>query len=342
MLNSRLIVHAERKNVSPPAETARGSTRADGRPVEVGVLLFDRFSNHCLANTVEPLRAANSFLERAAYAWRILTQDGRPAVSSSGLTIAPDGDLASDPGGDILCVMPGYGVRALATEACSRDLRRAAMRYRTLAGLDTGSWLLAAAGLLHGRSATIHFDAFDVFAERFPEVDARRERWVIDGDRMSAGGAVASFELVRQLIAMEHGAALTVEVSSLFLQRDVGDRAPASGGPSKRASGRGGDRRVAAAVEAMSSNIEAPLPIAALARRAGCSQRDLEARFLRALGATPQTVYRRLRLNHGRRLIEDSEMSVAEIALRSGYQDASAFTRAFRKHFGRTPRALRS
>lgn len=310
--------------------------------LDISVLLFDRFSNHCLANAIEPLRAANTFLERSAYRWRIVTLDGAPARSSSGLTVAADGALDRDARGDALFVMPGYGPRALATDACADALSRAARRFGALAGLDTGSWLLATARLLDGRAATIHFDVFDVFAERFPQVDARRERWVIDGDRLSAGGAVASFELMRQLIAMDHGAALTLEVSSLFLHRDVGERVPLGAGAAKRAGGRGGDRRVAAAVEAMSANIETPLPIAALAKAAGCAQRDLEARFVKALGASPRTVYRRLRLNHGRRLIEDSEIGVAEVALRCGYQDASAFTRAFKRHFGRTPRELRS
>ena len=60
------------------------------------------------------------------------------------------------------------------------------------------------------------------------------------------------------------------------------------------------------------------------------------------LGATPQAVYRRLRLIQARKLVLETVLSVSEIALRCGYDDPSALTRAFKAEFGTTPRSLRS
>lgn len=60
------------------------------------------------------------------------------------------------------------------------------------------------------------------------------------------------------------------------------------------------------------------------------------------LGAGPAKVYRRLRLNLARKLAAETDLSIAEIALRAGYEDPSALTRAFRAEFGLSPRALRS
>ncbi|MCU0856224.1 MAG: helix-turn-helix domain-containing protein, partial [Rhodobacteraceae bacterium] len=99
---------------------------------------------------------------------------------------------------------------------------------------------------------------------------------------------------------------------------------------------------VDAAVAAMRRNIETPLPLSAIAARAGLTQRALEAAFQSVLGRTPQAVYRGLRLREARRLVVETSMSVAEVAARCGYADASAMTRAFRAEFGLSPREMRA
>jgi len=301
-----------------------------GGTQEVAVLLFDRFSNYCLANTVEPMRAANDYLGRPAYRWRLVSLDGAPVTSSSGLRLLPDGRLAELPGGDALFVLPSYGYRTLGTPGCLDALRSAARRYESLIGLDTGSWLLAEAGLLNGYAATIHFDEFERFSERFPEVAARRERWLIDRNRISAGGATTAFELMQHLIARTHGSAVSVEIAGLFMQGEDSSR--------QMAADAAGDRRVRRALTLMRGNLETPLPIREIARAVGCRQRDLEERFHRAFGATPRTVYRQLRMAEALRLVREGDLSVAEIALRCGYSDPSAFTRAFRQTYGTPPR----
>jgi len=297
-------------------------------PQKIGVLLFDAFSNHCLANTVEPLRAANQLSGRALYDWSFLTPDGAPVTSSSGMQVAAHGSL-KDAAGDLLIVMPSYRFEDHANPATARSLRAAARRFDQVAGFDTGSWLLAEAGLLTGRRATIHWDVLGRFSERFDNIDARRERFVIDGDRITCGGAMAAFDLIMELIGHRQGEALRLEVATLFMSGDAG-RAP-----------RLRDPVVARAVAAMQETLEEPLPIGQIARRVGRSQKELERRMRTALGAAPQQVYRRFRLVEARKLILETDMQVREIALRCGYQDASAMTRAFHGEFGTTPRALR-
>ncbi len=302
-------------------------------PQRFGILLFDRFSNHCLANLMEPLRAANTVLGRRAYDWRILTPGDAGVTSSSGLPVGPTASLRDRPGGDALFVVSSYGHLGHATPAGARMLRAAAGRFGTVAGLDTGAWLLAAAGLLDGREATIHHDEWDAFAERFVHVDAVRRRHVLDGDRLTCGGAAATFEMVLDLIGAAHGAAVTLEIASLFMMGGAMDR-PALRVPA--------DPPVARAIARMKANVEEPLPLPELARAAGCGPRELSRRFRRAMGAPPGTVYRRIRLVAARRLLEAGGVPVSEVAARCGYGDASAFARAFRREFGAAPRALRA
>lgn len=301
----------------------------------IDILLFERFSNHCLANTVEPLRAANELALARLYDWRYLTLDGVPVTSSSGLLVEPDAALRDGIGGDCLFLLPSYGFRELATPICLAALRSASSRYEILAGLDTGSWLLAEAGLLTNRRATVHWHELDGFAERFPDVDVERERFVIDGDRITCGGAMAAFDLVSQLIATHHGEALRLEVGLMFMHEGTVGRG--AGLPVVPRSG-----AIQRSIALMRENLEEPLSVVALAQRVGQTQRRLEQGFRRELGATPRTVYRRLRLLSARKMVGETDLPVAEIAVRCGYANPGAMTRAFAAEFGLTPRTIRT
>ena len=296
-------------------------------PTQISILLFDRFSNHCLANVLEPLRAANDLSSQQVFEWNIVVLGGQRVRSSSGLRLEADAQLA-DMRGDILMVMPSYGFLTHANVTSSRALRAAVRRFDILAGLDTGSWLLAEAGLLDGYRATIHWDELDRFSERFSDIDVQKEAVIYDRDRITCGGASTAFALAMQMIEKQHGAALRLRVEHLF-----------SGAYAQRPVRRGGI--AARAVDLMRAHIEEPLQIAQLAQQLGRSQKHLEQQMLARLGAAPQVIYRRIRLERARQLSLDTTISVAEISVRCGYQDASAMTRAFRSEYGTTPQALR-
>jgi transcriptional regulator GlxA family with amidase domain len=297
-----------------------------------GVLLFDGFSNHCLANLIEPLRASNMLSGSELYRWSFLTLDGGAATSSSGLRVDPH-DRLSRSDGDILAVMPSYGFRDHAGWKTRNALTSASTRFSVLAGLDTGSWLLAEAGLLDGYQATIHWQELTAFSERFDQIDTVRERYVIGPNRITCSGAMAAFDLTLKMIGDRHGQVLSLEVAQLFMSRgDTSDNQPV---------GRRSTGLVNRAVEMMQANIEEPLSISKLADNIGTTQKKLEGQIQLALGKTPQQIYRRLRLNVARKLVVESELPIVEIALRCGYQNASAMTRAFKAEFGSPPRGLR-
>ncbi|WP_069298659.1 GlxA family transcriptional regulator [Neptunicoccus sediminis] len=298
--------------------------------LRVGVLLFDHFSNHCLANAIEPLRATNDLAGASLFEWRFLSLDGAPVTSSSGLQITPRGRLEGNDG-DMLFVMPSYAHHSHTGAATRAGLRAAAGRFDTIAGFDTGAWLMAVAGLLQGRRATIHWEELDAFAETFSDTEVLRERYVIDGNRITCTGAIAAFDLAMHLIASQHGEALRQDVATLFMS----DARAESG------FGRARDRLVGRALDLMQAHVEHPLSVKDLARRLAVSQKTLEARMKAALGATPRQVYRRQRMVVARNLVQDTELGIAEIAVRCGYRDATAMTRAFRIEFSTSPRALR-
>lgn len=305
-----------------------------------GFLLFEGFSNLVLANAIEPLRAANQLSGETRFRRSLLTLDGAPATSSSGIAVNADRRLAEAGPLDLLFVVAGYRFRERADEAALAALVRAAARCRRIGGLDTGSWLLAAAGLLDGRQATIHWQELESFGEAFPGVDARGERYLLDGRAVTAGGATAVLDLMLHLVRERCGDALTFEVMNLFIY----DAERASEGPFRGAR----SHRLleltpalAAAVSLMRRNLETPLPLAALARASGASPRSLARAFQREFGLSPGRYYQSLRLAAARRLVEETGLGAAEIAVRTGFASAATLSRAFSAHFGTTLRDLR-
>ncbi len=301
----------------------------------VGILLFDAFSNLCLANAVEPLRAANTLSGKRLYRWSFLSLEGSGVVSSSGLPVQPHAALGAEGGGDYLFVMPSYRFKEHATPDCHRGLRAAQLRYDALVGMDMGSWLLASAGLLDGHKATIHWDELVHFAETFPNVDVTDDRFVRDGQFLSCGGVTTTFELVLNLIEQHHGPMLALEVSALFM---FGEKASWFDASLKAT--RPHKLRMAAAL--MRRNIETPKPIPDIADRIGLTPKALSRVCHEAYGFGPARLYQAIRLREARRLCLNTGFSIEEISARCGYTNASALTRAFRQEFGMPPRDLRA
>jgi transcriptional regulator GlxA family with amidase domain len=300
----------------------------------ISVLLFDRFSNNCLANAIEPFRAANQISGQDLYNWQFVTLDGGPIESSSRLKIVPDGPLSSVEAGYAVVVLSSYGFQSHGTPACLAALRAVAKRHEVMIAMDAGSWLLASAGLLNDRLATIHWEEYDHFAEQFPDIVTLRERYVIDDDRITCTGAMAAYDLASHLVALHHGEALRLEVG-MMLMHDGSSSQLAFPPPQARSGA------VKETVRIMLENQETPLPISVLAKHAGLSQRRLQTLFLQEFGATPSVVYRRIRLSSARHLVSDGSHSIGEIAIRCGYGNVSAMIRAFVSEYGIPPGKMR-
>lgn len=300
-------------------------------PLKIGFFLLDRFSNLCLSNALEPMRAANSFSASRMYDWQFFSLDGAPVRSSSGMAILPDAALGSMNRVDRLYVISSYGYLDHDTPRTRRALQTAARRSEQVFGLDAGAWLLASAGLLSGRRATVHWDILDAFSERYLDVSVEQSLWVEDGDMLTCAGASATLDLSRHLIARDISPAIAMDVEALFTPPVRSDALPKMS-----------DSLITRATRIMRENIEQPLDVPQLAQRLKTSPQTLTRRCRAAVGMTPGQLYRHIRLSAARQLVESSTASIAEIAVRCGYDDPTALTRAFRMRFGAPPRAFRS
>ncbi|NNF80223.1 MAG: GlxA family transcriptional regulator [Rhizobiales bacterium] len=309
------------------------------QPLLIDFLLFDGFSNMVLASGVEPLRAANGLSNKELYSWRLISLNGGIVTSSSGIQITTRKLTVVAPHPYRLFVVAGFGARVHLTSNTSAALRRAARTGAALGGIDMGAWLLAGSGLLDGQKATVHWEELDNFADMFPRVQTVNDRFVIEPNRICAGGATAALELMIALIQSDHGPALSFDVTNMFVYDTEADRRGGRGavhiGVAKRSP------QLIRSINSMRAHIREPLSLDKLSNVAACSSRTLSRLFIRELGVSPGRYYVSIRLSAARRLAEETRMSCGEIAESTGYSSSAALARAYSLHFGTTIRDTR-
>lgn len=314
-------------------------TKSPIKPITVSIVLFDRFSNLCLANCLEPMRAANALAGQKIYDWQFLSPDGAPVHSSSGLPVMAQGSPTDLGALDRLFVVASYDHLHHDTRANRQMLRNAARKSTTVIGLDSGPWLMAAAGLLDGRRATVHWDLLDGFTETFHRVDVERLRVIRDGNRITCAGALSAMDMTLDMIREDLGEAMRLDIEAMFIRHDPPiqpDRTSQMPQPTPHGP------LVARAMQLMRETVDAPLTLPQLAHVLAVQPRTLDRRFRGSLGTSPGQVYRHIRLSAARQMVEGSRLPVSEIALRTGYDSAAALTRAFRARFGVAPSGLRA
>lgn len=292
-----------------------------------------------LASAIEPLRVARDYAGPDQFNWRLLSPDGRDVRSSSGMLLRCDGDLDATAGLDILFIVAGYGAREHSRAPVLKRLQQASRQISALGGLDCGAWLLAAAGLLSGFRATIHWQDLAQFAETHLDVEVTTDRFVLDRNRITAGGATTVIDLMLKLIGDHGGGALAFDVSSMFVY-DARLRTPEERG-ARSLSLATRTPQLLKAVELMRANVEQPFAIEAIAAATATSPRTLARLFQRELGIAPGQYYQNIRLDVARSLAEETSLGAHEIAERTGFASAASLSRAFSRHFQSTLRETR-
>jgi transcriptional regulator GlxA family with amidase domain len=293
-----------------------------------------------VASVVEPLRAANRIAGKVLYDWDIFSPDGNAIETKSGIPIPVAGPFRPQKETSPLFVLSSYNWQAYTTSHLRMQLSQTARYREVMAGIESGSWMLAETSLLDNCSATTHWEDFEDFTAAYPQITMVRERFVIDGKRITTGGSLPTLDLMLELIRRQHSYSLALEVSRLFIyeqERTRGDllQVPAIGNM------RILDARVGAAVKLMEETVDAPLTLTRLARRTGVSARHLQDLFHETMGVAPHAHYLALRLNAARRKVIETRADFADIAAATGFNSSSAFSRSYRAHYRESPSETR-
>ena len=304
----------------------------------IALLVLPQASILEVASALDPLRNANRQLRQEAFRWRVVTPDGAPAPLTCGLSLPSSGPLAAAVGAEALIVIAGYRLDEVATRPLIHELRRIAPRFALVGGIDAGPWVMARAGLLDGYRATVHWEDQEDLAARHPHIDVVPDRYVIDRNRATIGGAAPAQDFMLHLIRVRHGAGLARQVALSFLSTV---RPGAEQQLSRPGTDPAMDPRVARAAARMEARLDAPESTAETAAAVGLSPRRLEVLFRQAFGTTPGAHGLALRLQAARRMLAETQHPLAEVALRTGFTSPATLSRAFRKAFGHPPGALR-
>jgi transcriptional regulator GlxA family with amidase domain len=307
-------------------------------PLSLALLVLPQASILEVASTLDPMRCANRHLGHQAYHWRVVSPDGGPVPLTCGIELPSSGPLAAAEGAEALVVIAGFRQAEVATRPLIQDLRRMASRFKMIGGIDAGPWVLARAGLLSGYRATVHWEDFEDLAAAHPDISLATDRYVIDRNRFTAGGAAPAADLMLHLITSRHGAGIARQVAGSFLTTAQEGSAPQIAAP--RLASRL-DPRVAQAITHMETHLDSPRSVPLTAKALGLSPRRLETLFQSALGESPAAYALGLRLAAARRLITDTHHPMADIALRTGFSSASSLSRAFKRRFAMAPSHLR-
>jgi len=310
--------------------------RRDARCVRVAFVLVPGFSMLTYASAIEPLRAANQISEQSLFSWAHITPNGLPAAASNGVELRPDQRMDKAAHFDFVFVCASDEGASFKDRATLSWLRYCASRGSVLGAMSGGAFVLARAGLLTGRRATLHWAYSEAFAEEFPEIDLRRSLYELDGDRVTCAGGISPLDMMHALLLREHGAKLTTDVTEWFLHTEFRE-----GQQPQRLSFQArlgvSHRGLMKALEAIDNALEEPLSRASLAVRAGVSTRQLDRLFMSQLGTTLGDYYQRIRLQRARSLVTQSNLSMLEIATICGFQGAASFSKAYKRRYGHAP-----
>ncbi|WP_242521532.1 GlxA family transcriptional regulator [Motiliproteus sp. SC1-56] len=309
-------------------------------PLRFGFLLLPNFSLVAFSSALEPLQMANWITGNDLYHCTLVSRDGEPVTSSSGVRTAVDQSFEATAGLDALFVVGASPIARTGNEAVLAWLRRQASSPCAFGGIGTGSYLLACAGLLEGYRATIHWWDSASLREEFPRTRVTSNLFEVDGERYTCSGGTAAMDMMLFLIGQRHGMELAAAISEQFVCERIRSADDPQRVPLKARIG-ANQPKLIEAVTLMEANIEEPLSTDDLARHAGVSRRHLERLFKKHLQTVPSRFYLQLRMERARQLLQQSDRPILQVGLACGFSSASHFSTAYRTHFGITPRAER-
>ncbi len=284
---------------------------------------------------IDAFRACNYLAGDQVFRWSVRYIGDVPPTASNGMALQSEALVTASPP-EIGVVSTSWTPEA-AYQPLTPVLRRWARFGAALIGLDTGAFVLAKAGLMDGRRATVHYEHIDAFGEMFPKVQTTENLYTIDGPRMTAAGGAAATDLALQIVRMKAGEALAnASARYIFHERlrpEAARQLPGGAEPS----GQTVPGAVRAAIQYMEDHLEDVASIPVIAANAGMGQRRLERLFQRFVGRTPARYYSDIRLDRARGLATQTELPLHEIALACGFASPEHFSRAYRKRFGKAP-----
>ncbi|WP_133010341.1 GlxA family transcriptional regulator [Marinomonas flavescens] len=311
---------------------------------KIGFLLLDNFSIASFTSSVDTLITANLFSENLIFETKTMGINSISVESDLNINISTDlviskilkKELFSF---DIIIVCGGYRCDLGKNEIINSFLMTAYKKGIHLASLWNGVIHLANAGLMNGIEFSAHPNSHSYIKEHFSDAILSHHAFTVHDHFSSSAGINSSQEMVLNLIEKLKGEKIVRTIRDILSC----DKGPQTGESIKLDiyNSHRLPEKLNSTLNLMNNNIEEPLKINELVQFSSLSRRQIERLFQKYLNSTPSKFYLEIRLNHAHRLLTQSNTSITNIAIASGFCTSSHFSNSFKDFFGLSPTLAR-
>jgi transcriptional regulator GlxA family with amidase domain len=306
---------------------------------QIVFLIYPGFQLLDAAGPIAAFEIADRY-EPGTYALRVVAAEPGLVASSSGASIQarPFGRAR---GIDTLVIAGGDGSRSAVSSAkTQRFIRHCAAHARRTASVCSGSYLLAAAGLLDGKRATTHWSRAADFARKFPRVRLDPDRiFVKDGSIWTSAGISAGIDLSLAMIEADLGESVakrTAQQLVVYYRRPGGQSQFSALLDMERANG-----RFAELLDYVRSHLNKRHSVTDLAEHICMSPRHFSRAFRSETGMSPAKAIEQLRAETARGSLAGEGRSIHDVARRCGFGNAERMRRTFLRLYGAPPSAIK-
>ncbi|CAN5313729.1 helix-turn-helix domain-containing protein [soil metagenome] len=288
----------------------------------------------------EVFAMANRFSGQARYELLLAAPSRGPIVSNSGLSLG-EAVAFEDLPKDLDTILIGGGDDAGLAAVCETGLpgwlKQRLTDTRRIASVCSGAYVLAAAGLLEGRHATTHWEVSGDLQMRNPSTTVEPDAiFVADPPIYTSAGVTAGIDLCLSFVESDCGpeVALAVARNLVLFMRRPGGQTQYSAGLAVQS---GATPKLRTLIAEIADNPLGDLGLAALAARAGMTERTFSRLFVKDTGVTPAAFVEHARVDRAKALLETSDWSIGRVAERSGFGSVHGLHRAFLRRVKATP-----
>lgn len=306
-------------------------------PKAYAFLLLPGFSTLGFSCALDALSLANHHPSKQTfYRWRLLSETGAPVEAYNGVKVTADSALAPLDRGETLIVCAGEHAGKSSSKTLLSWLRREARRGNDLGALSSGTYILALAGLIGGKRVTTHWEYKTALAEMLPDVIMEDTIYSVDGRVFTSAGGAASMDMMLHRVRDDYGADMATWVADQMVYtvpraHSDAQRMSLKSRPEVR------NPKLLMAMQVMENNIEDPLTPEEIAGIVELSTRQLERLFAKYLSISPKRHYLRIRLEKGRNLLRQTDLSVTNVCIACGFKSLSHFSKSYRTTYGIPP-----
>jgi len=215
-------------------------------------------------------------------------------------------------------------------------IREQYKRGAEIASICTGAFLLAATGLLEGKTCSTHWNAANDFRRLFPNVDLQPDKLITSARGIyTNGGAYSFLNLILFLVEKYFDRDTAIYCSKVF-QIDI-ERTSQSPFFIFKAQKNHGDELICQAQTHIEENLNEKIAFGELASKLAISRRNFDRRFVKATGNTPVEYLQRVKVEVAKSSLEKGRKSIFEVMSEVGYSDDKAFREVFKKITGMSP-----